>query len=170
MKVRLTDAGKKIVESLEIPESAKDAWNLTIHEAEIKSKEVRVLKVKVAEALEENKFYLAVILTGKILEIVDNKYIEHTLVVAQYADNVCYTEVVSVADARKKHKGFSVDVKKGIWKFNGEEFEIGRSRTCDDRCRYGVIGVYKCDSKEQLNIMVSAVNSAVEHNGGCLDD
>lgn len=122
MKVKLTEKGKKVAENLEIPEQSKDAWNLVMNMDKINSPEAQEIKRKAIMILQENRFHLAQELINTIIKIAeadDKKSTEENFVVLQYANNECYTQAVSVSDAKAKHgSGFSVDLARSVWTYN----------------------------------------------------
>lgn len=71
MEVKLTKKGRKVARELEIPEAAKDAWNLVMNEEKIKSNEVQELKAKAIVLLEGNKFHFVIKQIEAILKIVE---------------------------------------------------------------------------------------------------
>ena len=73
------------------------------------------------------------------------------LAVLTYADNECYTNVMSFEDALRKHKSFYVDLEKMKWGYGNKEFDIGKSRYIERHRHFGVIGVYIKESIKQLN-------------------
>lgn len=89
------------------------------------------------------------------------------LIVLQYANNECYTTVVSVKKATSKHKSFSVDTTKNKWSYEGKEYKIGNSRYIEQH--YGVIGVYDRMSIKHLDSMVHDAKEATSSRGYCLD-
>ena len=99
------------------------------------------------------------------------------LVVLEYSDNSCYTNVLSLEGAEKKYgPSFSVDIKKKTWSFHVPYEEntarkIGSMRHVKYGCRGGIIGVYDIDDMNQLNWMLDHSKEATRsHNCGNSDE
>ena len=84
------------------------------------------------------------------------------LIVLIYADNTCYTNVVPIEIAFRKHNSFYVDMSNMKWGYNEKEYLIGKSRYIERHQHYGVIGVYLKNSIEQLNSMVRHAQLALD--------
>jgi|GEM_PF-1914250 len=99
------------------------------------------------------------------------KYRMENLVVLEYSENECYTNVVS---AGKKIQGLEIDSENGLWSFREwKDIEIGESRNINDyhgiARKYGVIGVYDRTNTKHLDFMVSAGREATKSRGSVID-
>lgn len=96
---------------------------------------------------------------------------EAKLIVLCYANNECYTDLLSVGAALKKFgKYFGYQNGKWVWTGSGRfeygangEFPVGKSRRIPRGQKYGVIGVYRQDDLSSLNSMLRTAQAATEH-------
>lgn len=83
------------------------------------------------------------------------------LVVLKFADNECYTTVVSTAKAKKEDPSFKIDKKTGTWSsLRKIPTKIGNMLRWERGAKRGVIGVYDANNMEDLKSMVAHVREA----------
>ncbi len=90
------------------------------------------------------------------------------IVVLQYSPNTCYTQVVSLEEA-KQNKDLQIDLKAKTWTYEGRKREFRQSRIPHEQ-RYGVIGIFDTDKLDELNSMVSAAKEATEEHNYWMED
>ncbi|MBU0907189.1 MAG: hypothetical protein KKD18_04345 [Nanoarchaeota archaeon] len=103
---------------------------------------------------------------------------EKQLVVLAYADNTCYTRVLSLAEAREVDPALFVYPHKGTWSFmqrglskpGYRERTIGEGIAGERGSRGGIIGVYDATNLEHLNAMVHMAREATREPSSPLDD
>lgn len=98
-------------------------------------------------------------------------YSRGDLVVLMYADNHCYTNVVSADNLRVKKSGATINERDGTWTaphpsdpaLAPQTQPIGGSRYFHRGSRWGVIGVYDRTKLEHLDSMVSDAQEATDN-------